>query len=182
MRRERFFFLTTTCERSQHASRHVRQPWFIPGLLTSGFLWSWWRGKRSLIPGTCAAHNFTYMVRCPQPRDHSEYKLLDNRHLAIINCGIDGAVHRGVGWKVCDFITGVNVSVHIHMYICVEVQMHLSIFMCQMGGNNYHRKYSYCNSRLQRNVYICTLNHAMRVSVPHWVYLREIIASLSWVV
>ena len=22
-------------------------PWCMPGLLTSGFLWSWWRGKRS---------------------------------------------------------------------------------------------------------------------------------------
>ena len=26
-------------------SRHV--PWCMPGSLTSGFLWSWWRGKRA---------------------------------------------------------------------------------------------------------------------------------------
>ena len=31
--------------RSRHASRHV--PWCMPGSLASGFLWSWWREKRS---------------------------------------------------------------------------------------------------------------------------------------
>ena len=35
-------------KRSRHASRHV--PWCIPGSLTSGFLLSRWRGKRSRHP------------------------------------------------------------------------------------------------------------------------------------
>ena len=35
-------------KRSRHASRHV--PWCMPGSLTSGFLWSRWRGKRSRHP------------------------------------------------------------------------------------------------------------------------------------
>ena len=36
--------------------------WCMPGSLTSGFLWSRWRGKRSRIPGACATRNFMYLV------------------------------------------------------------------------------------------------------------------------
>ena len=48
-------FPATAGQRSRHISRHVTHvPWWIPGSLTSGFLWSWRREKRSAIPGTCA--------------------------------------------------------------------------------------------------------------------------------
>ena len=40
-------------------------PGCIPGCLTSGFLWSRWRGKHSGTSGACTAHNFTYLVRAP---------------------------------------------------------------------------------------------------------------------
>ena len=30
-----------------HCTYIMRVPWCMPGSLTSGFLWSWWRGKRS---------------------------------------------------------------------------------------------------------------------------------------
>ena len=30
-----------------HGTCVTHVPWCMPGLLTSGFLWSWWRGKRS---------------------------------------------------------------------------------------------------------------------------------------
>ena len=36
-----------------------------PGSLTSGFLWSRWRGYVPGIPGACATRNFTYLVRGP---------------------------------------------------------------------------------------------------------------------
>ena len=45
---------------SRHASTHV--PWCMPGSLTSGFLWSRWRGNVPGIPGACATHNLTYLV------------------------------------------------------------------------------------------------------------------------
>ena len=41
-------FPATSSKRSRHASRYVKHvPWCMPGLQTSGFLWSRWRGKRS---------------------------------------------------------------------------------------------------------------------------------------
>ena len=40
-------------------------PWYMPGSLTSGFLWSRWQGKVPGIPGACATRNFTYLVRGP---------------------------------------------------------------------------------------------------------------------
>ena len=43
--------------------RHVS--WCMPGLLTSGFLWSWWRENVPGIPGACATRNFAYLVRGP---------------------------------------------------------------------------------------------------------------------
>ena len=43
----------------------THMPWCMPGSLTSGFLWSWWRGYVLDITGACATHNFTYLVRGP---------------------------------------------------------------------------------------------------------------------
>ena len=40
-------------------------PWCMPELLTSGFLWSRWLGKRFGIPSACATRNFAYLVRGP---------------------------------------------------------------------------------------------------------------------
>ena len=41
-------FPANAVSRFRHASRHVTHvPWCMPGSLTSGFLWSWWRRKRS---------------------------------------------------------------------------------------------------------------------------------------
>ena len=40
-------------------------PWCLPGSLTSGFLWSRWRGKVPGIPGAFVTRNFTYMLRGP---------------------------------------------------------------------------------------------------------------------
>ena len=39
-------------------------PWCMPGLLTSGFLWSD-RENVPVIPGTCATRNFPFLVRGP---------------------------------------------------------------------------------------------------------------------
>ena len=50
-----------------HGTCVTRVPWWS---LTSGFLWSRWRGKRSLHPGACATHNFTYLVRGPWQMNH----------------------------------------------------------------------------------------------------------------
>ena len=43
----------------------THMPWCMPGSLTSGFLWSRWRGEYPGIPGACAIRNFTYLVRDP---------------------------------------------------------------------------------------------------------------------
>ena len=44
----------------------THMPWCMPGSLTSGFLWSRCRGKRSRhSPGACTTHNFTYLGRGP---------------------------------------------------------------------------------------------------------------------
>ena len=43
-------------------------PWCMPGSLTNGFLWSWWRGKCSRYSGACATHNYTHLVRGPWKR------------------------------------------------------------------------------------------------------------------
>ena len=39
--------------------------WCIPGSLSSGFFWSWWRENVPGIPGACTTPNFTYLVRGP---------------------------------------------------------------------------------------------------------------------
>ena len=40
-------------------------PWCMPGTLTSDFLWSQWRGKRSRHCRACATYSFAYLVRGP---------------------------------------------------------------------------------------------------------------------
>ena len=48
---------------------HVRcvthVPWYMPGSLTSGFLWSRWRENVPGFPGACATSNFKHLVRGP---------------------------------------------------------------------------------------------------------------------
>ena len=51
--------------------------WCMPGSLTSGFLWSRWRGKRPGILGACANRNFTYLARGPLPKPTLTYCHLD---------------------------------------------------------------------------------------------------------
>ena len=48
-----------------HGTCVTHVPWCMLGSLTSGFLWSRWRGNVTGIPGGCASHNFTYLVRGP---------------------------------------------------------------------------------------------------------------------
>ena len=36
-----------------------------PGSLTSGFVWSQWRGNGPGIPGACATHNYTFLIKGP---------------------------------------------------------------------------------------------------------------------
>ena len=48
-----------------HGTCITHVPWCMPGSLTSGFLWSWWRENVPGFPGACATHNFTYLVRGP---------------------------------------------------------------------------------------------------------------------
>ena len=49
----------------QHGTCATQVPWCMPGSLTSGFLWSRWRGKHSRHSGACATRYFTYLVRGP---------------------------------------------------------------------------------------------------------------------
>ena len=49
-----------------HGTCVTHVPWCMPGSLTSGFLWTRCRKKNvSSIPGACATHHFTYLVRGP---------------------------------------------------------------------------------------------------------------------
>ena len=44
-------------------TRITSRAWCKPGSLTSGFLWSRWRGKRSHLPGASTTRKFAYLVR-----------------------------------------------------------------------------------------------------------------------
>ena len=44
-----------------HGTCVMHVSWFCS--LTSGFLWSWWRSKRSRHPGAWAIRSFAYLVR-----------------------------------------------------------------------------------------------------------------------
>ena len=48
-----------------HGTCVMHVPWCTPGALTSGFLWSQWRGKRSRHSRRMPIHNFMYLVRGP---------------------------------------------------------------------------------------------------------------------
>ena len=48
-----------------HGTCVTHVPWCIQGSLTSGFLWSRWRGNVPGHPSTCATRNFAYLVRGP---------------------------------------------------------------------------------------------------------------------
>ena len=48
-----------------HGTCVTHVPWCMPGSLTSGFLWSWWRENVPGILSACATSNFTYLVRGP---------------------------------------------------------------------------------------------------------------------
>ena len=48
-----------------HGTCVTQVPWCMPGLLTSGFLWSRCGQNVSDNPGACATHNFAYLVRGP---------------------------------------------------------------------------------------------------------------------
>ena len=48
-----------------HGTCVTHVPWCIPGSLTSGFLWSLWRGKRSRHSRCMRNPNFSYLARGP---------------------------------------------------------------------------------------------------------------------
>ena len=48
-----------------HGTCVTHVPWCMPGSLTSGFLWSWWRENVPGIPGVCITRRLTYLVRGP---------------------------------------------------------------------------------------------------------------------
>ena len=50
-----------------HGACVTHVPWCMSGSLTSGFLWSQWRGNVPDIPGACATRNFTCLARGPCP-------------------------------------------------------------------------------------------------------------------
>ena len=54
------------CEPGMHHGTCVTHvPWCMPGSLSSGFLSSRWRENVPGIPGACATHKCTYLVRGP---------------------------------------------------------------------------------------------------------------------
>ena len=48
-----------------HGTCVTHVSWYMPGSLTSGFLWNRWRENVPGIPGACATRNFTYLVKGP---------------------------------------------------------------------------------------------------------------------
>ena len=48
-----------------HGTCVTHVPWFMAGSLTSGFLWSRWRGKRSRHSRRMRSRNLAYLVRGP---------------------------------------------------------------------------------------------------------------------
>ena len=61
------FTIPGGCDPDMHHGTCVTHvPWCMPGSLTSGFLWSRWRGNVPGIPSACATRNFTYLARGPR--------------------------------------------------------------------------------------------------------------------
>ena len=97
-------------------------PWCMPGSLTNGFLWSWWRGICSRYSG--ATHNYTHLVRGPWKRLSSIRVILTWTYIYIYiykcalgipsscpesSCGIyfgDGNIYRECSilrWERCTY-------------------------------------------------------------------------------
>ena len=87
-------------------------PWWMPGSLTSSFLWSRCGENVPGIPGACATRNFTYLVRGPWSTTHfcnetstvywcmaSNLKALRNLYLNKIY------IYIYVGLSVCNICT-----------------------------------------------------------------------------
>ena len=56
-----------------HGTCVTHVPWCMPGSLTSGFFWSWWRGKRSWH-SRCRRSSSTQEQRYSPPLGHNHYK------------------------------------------------------------------------------------------------------------
>ena len=55
-----------------HGTCVTHVPWCMTELLTSGFLWNWWRGKRSRHSRRIRTRNSTYLVRGTFWHDHDD--------------------------------------------------------------------------------------------------------------
>ena len=60
----------------QHDTSVTHVSWFMPGSLTSGFLWSRWRENVPGIPGACVIRNFTYLARDPLGQLYQYHKAI----------------------------------------------------------------------------------------------------------
>ena len=75
-------------------------PWCMPGSLTNGFLWSWWRGNCSRYSGACATHSYTHLVRGPWKRLSSIRVILTWTYIYIYN----GALGIPSSWVIMWYI------------------------------------------------------------------------------
>ena len=93
-----------------HGTCVTRVPWCMPGLLTSGFLWSQWENVPG-IPGACATRNFTYPVRGPW------------KHMRKWFC-----------FTVCHYAYNSDLGM-IHLPMCFENSGVVAILLHYLGNN-----------------------------------------------
>ena len=95
-------FLSTTVLLSRHASRHVRgtRAWYVPGSLTSGFLWSWRQGKRTWYEANGAVSSVIIL-------NHKE----DIFRLIFRILAMD--VNRRFSKKICHYTHGIMITLSI---------------------------------------------------------------------
>ena len=66
-----------------HGTCVTHVSWCMRVSLTSGFLWSRWRGNVPGIPGACTTRNFRYLVRGPQGKSSLLFRPLNLNTLFI---------------------------------------------------------------------------------------------------
>ena len=93
-----------------HGTCVTRVPWCMPGLLTSGFLWSQWENVPG-IPGACVTRNFTYPVRGPW------------KHMRKWFC-----------FTVCHYAYNSDLGM-IHLPMCFENSGVVAILLHYLGNN-----------------------------------------------
>ena len=92
-----------------HGTCVTHVPWCMPGSVITGFFWSQWRVNIPIIPGACATHSFTYLVRA-----HSTGMVRYVNHRNVFKIHLELQL----------LLPGTNVLIHL-----LDVRVHILCFV-----------------------------------------------------